>query len=44
MTPPPTEYSSAWLNAPSSMIEALAVVPPMSNEIAFAMPICRASA
>src|SRR6516164_3879494 len=44
MTPPPTEYSSARLSSPSSISEALAVVPPMSNEIAFAMPICRMSA
>src|SRR5215470_13536187 len=39
MTPPPTEYSSVRLSAPFSMIDALAVVPPMSNEIALSMPI-----
>src|ERR1700758_1965737 len=44
MTPPPTEYSRARLSSPFSISEALAVVPPMSNEIALAMPICRISA
>jgi hypothetical protein len=44
MTSPPTEYSSARLSTPFSMIEALAVVPPMSNEIALSMPIWHANA
>ena len=42
--PPPTEYSSARLTSPSSMIDAFAVVPPMSKEIAFEMPIWRVKA
>ncbi len=42
--PAPTWYSVARVTSPFSMSEALAVVPPMSNEIAFAMPIWRVSA
>ncbi len=44
MTPPPTAYSCARLTSPPSISEALAVVPPMSNAIASAMPSWRASA
>ena len=37
--PAPTWYSVARVSSPFSISEALAVVPPMSNEMAFAMPI-----
>ena len=42
--PAPTWYSVARVTSPFSMSDALAVVPPISNEIAFAMPIRRISA
>ncbi len=42
--PAPTWYSVARVNSPFSISEALAVVPPMSNEIALPMPIRRVSA
>src|SRR5271166_4778257 len=38
------EYSRARLNSPFSISDALAVVPPMSNEIALPIPSWRASA
>ena len=44
MIPPPTEYSVARLTSPSSTIDALAVVPPMSKVMIFAIPVRRASA
>jgi len=44
MIPPPTWYSVARLTAPSSTIEAFAVVPPMSKVISLSNPIRRASA
>ena len=42
--PAPTSYSVARVNSPSSISDAFAVVPPMSNVIALAMPMRRASA
>jgi hypothetical protein len=42
--PPPTWYSAARFTSPSSMMEAFAVVPPMSNVMARARPIRRARA
>ena len=44
MIPPPTWYSVARLTSPSSTIDALAVVPPISNVTSLPSPICRASA
>ena len=44
MMPAPTEYSGERVTSPFSMIEALAVVPPMSKEMIFDRPIFRASA
>ena len=35
MMPAPTEYSAARVTSPSSTIEALAVVPPMSKVMIF---------
>ena len=42
--PAPTWYSVARVNSPFSISDAFAVVPPMSNEIAFSIPMRRASA
>ena len=42
--PAPTWYSVARVTAPSSIRDAFAVVPPMSNEIAFMMPMRRVKA
>ncbi len=44
MMPAPTEYSEARVTWPFSTIEALAVVPPMSNVMIFGKPFARASA
>ena len=44
MIPAPTEYSVARVTSPFSMIEALAVVPPMSKVMIFDRPIFRANA
>ena len=44
MMPAPTEYSVARVTSPFSMIEALAVVPPMSKVMTFGSPILRARA
>ena len=37
--PAPTWYSAARVTSPFSISDALAVVPPMSNEIALPMPM-----
>ena len=44
MMPPPTWYSPARWTTPSSTIDALAVVPPMSKVMSFGRPMRRASA
>src|SRR5471032_2445546 len=44
MMPAPTEYSEAREISPSSTIEALAVVPPMSKVMIFGRSLARASA
>ncbi len=44
MMPAPTEYSEARVTSPSSTIEALAVVPPMSKVMILGRSLARASA
>ena len=38
--PPPTSYSAVTVISPPAIRLAFAVVPPMSNEIKFAIPSC----